>query len=32
MGARWVQDGCKIICANALIISAGCKKCRILRP
>ena len=30
----WVQDGCKIGCkimrANSLIMSTGCKKCKIL--
>ena len=30
MGARWVQDGCKIKRPNTLIISIGCKKCKIL--
>ena len=29
MGARWVQDGCKIMEANCLIMSTGCKKCKI---
>ncbi len=35
LGARWVQDGCKIGCkilgANCLIMSTGCKKCKIFR-
>ena len=35
LGATWVQDGCKMGCkiigANCLIMSTGCKKCKIIR-